>query len=42
MMIMMDSDSETTAERGGRDQGCWESVEPDEVGGPEEEDLEAI
>jgi hypothetical protein len=35
-------EAETTAERGGRDRGCWESVGPDEVGGLEKEDLEAM
>ena len=30
-------EAETTAERGGRDRGCWESVGPDKVGGLEED-----
>ena len=34
-------EAETTAERGGRDRGCWASVGPDEVDGLDE-DLEAI
>ena len=34
-------EAEMTAERAGRDRGCWESVGPDEVDGLDE-DLEAI
>jgi len=38
-------EAETTAESGGSDRGCLESVEPDEVGGLDEaafRDLEEI